>query len=252
MSSNRIKSGEIQVGDSFVLPIEQTRVTRQQAKVQQIIEETDAKVQQILNNAENRSQVVIQAANTEAETIIQNAKKRAEQEYEQIKQQAYEEGFKKGEQDGLYKFQNDALQGLKSLDTLASSSYELKKNIIDSASRDIVELVSAIADKVCHQKFDDEVLYKITVDAIKQLNDKENISIIVNPLLVDRINALAPDFRAEFPKLDTLKILEDISLSADGVIVETPDTRLDSRVSVQIAEIAEKFLTGTDDGLEQE
>lgn len=252
MSSNRIKSGEIQVGDSFVLPIEQTRVTRQQAKVQQIIEETDAKAQQILNNAENRSQVVIQAANTEAETIIQNAKKRAEQEYEQIKQQAYEEGFKKGEQDGLYKFQNDAAEGLKSLDTLASSSYELKKNIIDSASRDIVELVSAIADKVCHQKFDDEVLYKITVDAIKQLNDKENISIIVNPLLVDRINALSPDFRAEFPKLDTLKILEDISLSADGVIVETPDTRLDSRVSVQIAEIAEKFLTGTDDGLEQE
>lgn len=244
MSSNRIKSEEIQIGGNYVLPIEQTRVTRQQAKVQQIIEETDAKAQQIISNAENRSQIVIQAANTEAETIIQNAKKKAEEEYETIKNQAYHEGFKKGEQDGLYKFQNEALEGVKSLDTLASSSFELKKNIIDSASRDIVELVSAIADKVCHQKFDDEILYKITVDAIKQLNDKENISIIVNPLLVDRINALVPDFRAEFPKLETLKILEDVSLSADGVIVETPDTRLDSRVSVQIAEIAEKFLRG--------
>ena len=251
MSSNRIKSEEIQVGDNYVLPIEQSRVTRQQAKVQQIIDETDAKAQQIIANAENKSQVVIQTANTEAEAIIENAKKKAEKEYEAIKKQAYEEGFKKGEQDGLYKFQNDASEGLKSLDTLAASSFELKKNIIDSASRDIVDLVIAIADKVCHQKFNEKVLYKITLDAIKKLNDKENITIIVNPVLVDNINNLTSKFREEIPKLQSLKILEDNSLSADGVIVETLSTRLDSRVSVQIAEIAEKMLTGTDDGMGQ-
>jgi len=33
LSSSRIKSDEIQMGDNYVLPIEQTRVTRQQAKV---------------------------------------------------------------------------------------------------------------------------------------------------------------------------------------------------------------------------
>lgn len=240
------------MGGNYVLPIEQTKVTRQQTKVQQILEETDAKAQQIINAAENKSQVVIQAANTEAETIIQNARKKGQQEYEAIKQEAYNEGFQKGEQDGLYKFQNDACEGLKSLDTLASSSFEIKKNIIESATRDIVDLVIAIADKVCHQKFDDEVLHNITLDAIKQLNDKENITIIINPELTENINKLIPEFKNEIPKLQTLKVLEDSSLSADGVIVETPDTRLDSRVSSQIAEIAEQLLTGTDDGLEQE
>ncbi len=238
------------MGDNYVLPIEQTNVTRQQAKVQKIIAETDAKVQQILADAENKSQVVIQTANTEAETIIHNAKKKGEQEYEIIKKQAYEEGFKQGEQDGLYKFQQDASEGIKSLDTLAAGSFEMKKNIIDSAVRDIVDLVIAIADKVCHQKFDDEVLYNITLDAIKQLNEKEIITIIVNPTLVDNINNLAPKFKEELPKLETLKIIEDNTLSPDGVIVETPKTRLDSRISVQIAEIAEKMLTGADDGME--
>ena len=87
MSSSRIKSDEIQMGDNYVLPIEQTRVTRQQAKVQQIIDETDAKARQIIDNAETKSQVVIQAANTEAESIIANAKKKAEQEYDKIKEQ---------------------------------------------------------------------------------------------------------------------------------------------------------------------
>lgn len=252
MSSNRIKSGKIQVGDNYVLPIEQTRVTMQQAKVQKIIEETDSRVQQIIADAENRSEIVVQTANNEAEAIILEARKKAEQEYEKIKQQAYEEGFKKGEQDGLYKFQNDAAQGLKSLDTLALSAFDIKKNIIDSASRDIVDLVVTIADKVCHLSFDEEVLHNITLDAIRQLNDKENITIIVNPQLIANINNISPHLRGEIANLQLLRILEDSSLSADGVIVETPDTRLDSRISVQIAEIAEKMLTGTDDELEQE
>lgn len=251
MSSNRIKSQKIQIGDNFVLPIEQTRITRQQEKVQQIIEETGAKAQQMISNAENQSNIIIETANNEAARIIEEARKKAQQEYDAIKQEAYDEGFKKGEQDGLYKFQTDSTEALKSLDTLASSSFEIKKNIINSATCDIIDLVSVIADKVCHIKFDDKVLYKIIIDAIKQLQDKEHITIIVNPLLIDNINNLVSTLRADIPKLQTLKILEDNSLSPDGVIVEAPDARLDSRISSQIAEIAQNMLTGTHDELEQ-
>ena len=252
MSSRRIKSDDIQIGGNFVLPIEQSRVTRQQAKVQQIIDETDAKAQQIIAQADNKSQIIVQTANTEAEHIIEEARKRGNTEYETIKQQAYEEGFKKGEQDGLEKFKNDATEGLKALETLASSSFDAKKNIIDSATKDIVDLVSVIADKVCHINFNEKILHKITSDAIKLLNDKENITIIVNPQLVENINNLVPSFREEFPKIQSLKILEDNSISVDGVIVETPDKRLDARVSAQIEEIARRMLTGADNELEQE
>ena len=248
--SNRIKSDEIQIGKSYVLPIEQSNVTAQQAKVKKIIEETDAKVQQILGDAENQSQNILETANNEATRIIEEARKKAEQEYETIKQQAYQEGFTKGEQDGLTNFQNNSYDALNSLDVLASTTFDMKKNIIDSASIDIVELVASIADKICHLKFDTKMLYKITLDAIKQLNDKESITIIVNPLLVDRINALADKFKQEIPKLQSIKILEDNSVSPDGVIVETLNSRLDSRISTQINEIAQKMLTGTSDELE--
>lgn len=251
MSSNRIKSNDIQIGNNYVLPIEQSNVTLSQAKVQKIIEETDAKARQIIDGAENKSNIIVQTANTEAQRIIEDARQKAQQEYESIKQQGYNEGFAKGEQDGLEKFKNDADEALKSLETLASSSFDTKKNIIDSASIDIVELVSAIADKVCHLKFDTKMLYKITLDAIKQLNDKESITIIVNPILVDRISKLSEHFKQEIPKLQSIKIIEDNSVSPDGVIVETLSTRLDSRISTQIAEIAQKMLTGTNDELEQ-
>lgn len=248
--SNRIKSNDIQIGNSYVLPIEQSRVTMQQAKVKQIIEETDAKASEILGNAENKSQIIIETANTEATRIIEEARKKAEQDYESVKNQAYQEGFAKGEQDGLAKFQKDSYDALQSLETLASSSFDMKKNIIDSATLDIVELVASIADKVCHAKFDEKVLKQITLDAIKQLNEKENITIIVNPNLVEQINNLAESFREEIPKLQSIKIVEDTSVSPDGVIVETLSTRLDSRISVQIAQIAQNMLTGANDDLE--
>ncbi len=251
MSSNRIKSNDIQIGNNYVLPIEQSNVTVQQAKVMKIIEETDAKAQQIIEGAENKSNIIVQAAHTEAQRIIEEARKKAEQEYEEVKQQAYNEGFTKGEQDGLEKFQSDALEALKSLETLASSSFDVKKNIIDSASIDVVELVATIADKVCHVQFDTKILYKITLDAIKQLDDKESITIIVNPILMENISKLTESFKQEISSLQSIKIIEDNSVSPDGVIVETLNTRLDSRVSTQIAEIAEKMLTGADNELEQ-
>jgi flagellar assembly protein FliH len=247
--SNRIKSNDIQIGKNYVLPIEQSNVTLQQAKVKQIIEETDAKTQEMIDNAENKSNIIIGTANNEAQRIIEDARNKAQKEYETIKNQAYQEGFSKGEQDGLEKFKKDADETLKSLETLASSNFDIKKNIIDSATLDIVELVSVIADKVCHAKFNDKVLYRITLDAIKQLNEKENITIIVNPKLVDNINSMVESFKNRISSLNSIKIIEDNSVSPDGVIVETLSTRLDSRVSAQIAEISEKMLTGANNEL---
>ena len=45
---------------------------------------------------------------------------------------------------------------------------------------------------------------------------------------------------------------EETFKKGDGVIVETLSSRLDSRISTQISEIAQKMLTGTNDELEQE
>lgn len=248
--SNRIKSDTIQIGNNYVLPIEQSNVTAQQAKVKRIIEETGVKAQSIINGAETKSQAIMQNATNEAEKMIDAAKAQAQEEYNKIVEQAYQEGFAKGEKDGLEKFKQDASDALKSLDVLATSSFDVKKNIIDSATLDIVDLVSAIADKVCHIKFDEEVLKRITIDSIKQLREKENITIIVNPELVDNINKIMPKIKEEIPKVESIKIIEDNAVSPDGVIVETLTSRLDSRISSQISEIAQKMLTGANDELE--
>ena len=251
-SNNRFQGKEIQYGESYVLPIEQSKVTISEAKVKKMLKETDEKAQQMVDAADNKSQIIVQTANTEADRIIESARKRAQQEFDLIKEQAYQEGFSKGQEDGLAKFKEDATEALQSLETLVNSSFELKKNIITSASRDIVELISVITDKVCHAKFNPQMLYQLTTDAIKLLNDKEHITIIVSPKLTDCIQQMVPNFRNEIKNLQSIKVIEDNSLSADGVIVETPGVRLDSRISAQINELTQKMLTGGNDGMGQE
>ena len=170
---------------------------------------------------------------------------------EALAEEKYVESLCKERDIPFYLFKEDVKEGLEALDTLASSTFDIKKNIIDSATRDIIELVNVIANKVCHTCFDSEMLYKITIDAIKLLNDKENITIIVSPVLVDNLHKMIPDIRASISNLQTIKILEDSSLSPDGVIVETLNTRLDSRISSQINELTQKMLTGGDNGMGQ-
>lgn len=249
--NNRIVRKDVQFGESYVLPIEQSKVTQSEAKVQKILADTGEKAQQMVDAAGNKSTIIVQTASNEATRIIEDSRKKAQSEYDTIKQQGYDEGFEQGKQDGLKQFQQDAEEGLKALETLAGSAFDMKKNIIDSASRDIVELVSAIADKVCHIKLNPQILYQMTLDAIKLLNDKENITIIVSPKLVDQVQKMVPSFKTAIHNLQTVKITEDASLSPDGVIVETPSTRLDSRISSQIEELAQKMLTGGSDGMGQ-
>ena len=69
-NSNRIKGGKIQIGNSVVLPIEQSNVTLQKVKVKKMLEETDSKAKEIIDGAENKSQIIVSTANTEAERII--------------------------------------------------------------------------------------------------------------------------------------------------------------------------------------
>ena len=249
--NNRIVRRDVQFGSSYILPIEQSKVTQSEAKVKKILADTDEKAQQIVDAAGNKSQIIVQTANNEATRIIEDSRKKAQNEYDAIKQQAYDEGFQQGLEDGLKKFSEDAEAGLKALETLANTAFDMKKNIVDSAVRDIVDLVTVIADKVCHAQFNPQMLFQITLDAISLLNDKENITIIVSPKLVGYIQQMVPTFRSTIQSIQSIKVLEDSSLSPDGVIVETPTTRLDSRISSQINEIAQKMITGGSDGMGQ-
>lgn len=269
---SRITNKNVKIGEQYVLPLTQRSISKYEAKVESLLNDVEEEKKRLLelakkdaDNIKMRAELVVKEAEAKAEEIINNAKNEAinivkqaeanqneiQQQTETISKKAYDEGFAKGQVDGLEKFKLDSTEALKSLDILAASSFEIKQNIIKSADIDIIELVIAIAKKITTRAFDEPMLKEVTLHAISKLKNKEEVTIIVNPKLVENIINLSEEFKQNVSQLQNIKIIEDSALSCDGTIVETPISRVDSRISSQIDEIAARLINGITDDTQQ-
>lgn len=237
----RIKGNNIQLGGSFVVPIEQSS---HNIKIQEALE----KEKEIILNGEQKAQEIIENAQQQAQNLIEEAENEALSKVDEIKQQAYQEGFEAGRQEGLENITQELQDKILSVNDFAQSNFEIKNNIIKSAHLDIIRLVVEIAQKVCSKslELDDNILKEITEKAIQALKDKEDITIIINPNMAEKIYSISEELKEKIPQLSSIKIVEDASVSPDGTIIESPLSRVDSRVKSQIDEIAGKLMAKLD------
>lgn len=233
----RIKSDNIQLGDSFVVPIDQSSHNK---KIQEALE----KEQEIILRAEQRAQEIIEESKNQGQELIEEAKNQALSEVDAITQKAHDEGFEAGRQEGLENITQELQDKIIAVNDFAKCNFDIKNNIVKSADSDIVKLVIEISQKVCGKSLElnPDILKEITINAINSLKDKEDITIIVNPEMAAKIYAISEELKERIPQLSSIKIVEDNSVSPDGTIVESPLSRVDSRVKSQINEIADKFL----------
>lgn len=237
----RIKSDNIQLGGSFVVPIEQSS---QNKKIQEALE----KEKEIILNGEQKAREIIEQAQQQAQVLIEEAKNEALSRVEEITQQAHQEGFEAGREEGFESITQELQDKVLAVNNFAQSNFEIKNNIIKSAHLDIIRLVIEIAQKVCSKslELDNNILKEITEKAVQSLKDKEDITIIVNPEMAEKIYSISEELKEKIPQLSSIKIVEDASVSPDGTIVESPLSRVDSRVKSQINEIAEKLMAKLD------
>lgn len=237
----RIKSHNVQLGGSFIVPIEQSAHS---LKIQEALE----KEKEIILQGEQKAQEIIEQAQMQAQEIIENAKNQALSEVDDITQKAHQEGFEAGRQEGLEDITQELQDKIVAVNDFAKSNFEIKKNIIKSAHLDIIKLIVEISHKVCSKslELDDSILKQITENAISALKDKEDITIIVNPEMAEKIYAISDELKEKIPQLLSIKIIEDNSVSSDGTIVESPLSRVDCRVKSQINEITDKLIAKLD------
>jgi flagellar assembly protein FliH len=234
---SRIKGHNIKLGNSFIVPIEQSSYN---VKLQEALE----KEKEIIFGAEKKVQEIIEQAQSQAQEIIETAKKQALSEVDKITAEAHQGGFNAGRQEGLENITQELQDKIINMNAFAKSEFEIKNNIIKSAHLDIVNLIIEIAQKVCSKSFelDDNILKEITQTAINSLKDKEHITIIVNPEMSAKIYSISDELKEKIPQLSSIKIIEDNSVSPDGTIVESALSRVDCRIKSQINEIADKLM----------
>ena len=247
----RIKGSNVQIGSSFVLPLETNQLKDIEIRIKKMLADANAQKELLINEGAQKAKElveeakqIIEQAQIESEKLIETAKNQAQEESDAIREQARQEGYDAGNKQGYEDGTRSLEEKVKAVDIFSKSQFDIKHNIVKSAELDIVDLVIAIAKKVCKKTLDDDinVLKTITEDAIKQLKDKESITITIHPDLAEKIYSISEELKVDIPKLEYIKVIEDINVSPDGTIVETPLSRVDCRLQTQLNQIAEKLM----------
>lgn len=238
--SSRIESDKVNLGESYVINIE-NEVFHRSSKARLILEENKKKAGSIVEQAQEEAAKIIEAAKIsaaeEAQGLLETLK-------EEAKLSGYNAGYETGYNEGQAAINAELTEKVLMVNNFAQNTFDIKKRIIKSAHIDILKLVIEISDKICHKKLevDSDIIHNLTKASIGMLKDKEAITIIVNPLMREKICEITDKLIAENSLLSSIKIIEDVGVSTDGTIVESVNCRVDSRISSQIDELVQKLF----------
>ena len=262
-SYKRIQSNSIQYGESFVLSGDTEEETignlaGQKKLLQAEIEKTKAELDELKNSlqdlfqqkdhiiedAKKAGEEIKAKAIIKAEESINEANAQRESIIEEAKAQGHKQGFEAGYNDGIEKFSSEYKKQIISLNALTNATFEIKNEIVYSSEAEILQLALLIAEKLVSVKFDKDIecLKNMTQTAISLLKEKENIKIVVNPKLLEYAQEIAPELSKNIEGLEQIKIVQDKSVSPDGVIVESVESRIDGRISTQMEILARTLL----------
>lgn len=235
---SRIKSDNINLGDSFYVRAESyEREVELEKKRTDILKLAEIEAQKLINDATKKAHLIIEEAKQSAISEANNIR-------ETSKNEGYQAGYDNGYIDGMKKITGEMEEKVLNVDRFAASTFDIKKRIIKSSQKDIISLVSSISDKICHKQLElnPDIIENIVEASIKLLKEKEEISIIVNPKMADKIWEISEGFKEKIKGLNSIKIIEDSSVSSDGTIVESVNTRIDATIATQIQTITDELM----------
>ena len=264
-SYRRIQRNSIQYGESFVWATEEEKkensiddMARQRALIQKEILKAQndlAELKTAMADLLQQKDVIIDEAKKiaeetktqaiiKAEEILAEAQAQKDSVINEFKEVGQKQGYEVGYNDGVNKVQADYAKQIKDIELLANASFDVKNEIIYSSEAEILELALLIAEKIVSVKFENDIecFKNMTQTAISLLKEKENIKIVVNPKLLEYANEIAPELAKQIEALEQIKIIQDKTVSADGVVVESVESRIDARISTQLETLARTLL----------
>ena len=190
--------------------------------------------------AESRNLMAqLEKASGDAARIRQEAKSEAERIRTQAYEEAKKEGFAKGEKEGFEKGLDQVNRLISQLEVITRDVDECKRNILENAKHDIVDLAVEIAGKVvkasCAKQRD--IAVRNAEYALGLLKEKSPVVLRVNLADMD----VAREYRSlllnMFDKVESIKIAEDHSVEQGGCVVESTTGGVDARISTQLSSI---------------
>jgi flagellar assembly protein FliH len=152
---------------------------------------------------------------------------------------AYDRGMSDGIRQGRALQKEEAVHALQAMTNMTTDLSELKKNILEKAEQQIIQMVLGVAEKVLHLEVttNREVIRNVLREAIRKIVDRENMKIRVHPQDFQYMVEIKADFLQTFDGVKNIVFEEDDSIQRGGAIIETMFGEVDARLDQQFREI---------------
>ena len=220
-------------------------------EAEEIVARARSEAGELVKKAHEEARVVRESAEENVEGLLVNVKKQGEEIITAAEEHAadqevaaaakgVEEGRTRGYQDG--RAEMERLIGR--LHTIIAKILARRREILNSAEQQVVQLVLLVARKVVKvvsAEYDGVVRHNIAA-ALRKLRTNADIVIRVNTEDLELTTQNKKEFIALAEKVGNITIAEDSSIARGGCIIETDIGEIDARIDSQLRAIEDRIM----------
>lgn len=169
---------------------------------------------------------------------------RAQDEAAAIAQAAYDEGLRRGLEEGEQRFRESIRESVDVLRSAASRVDQSHKDFLDQIEPQLIRLAASIASKIIDREssVSGELVQRTVRAALEKIIDEEHVVVRVNPKDLDTLRAYRSELTQEFDGIARIDVVADETIDAGGCIAQTDFVRIDGRLASQLEKILNELL----------
>ena len=178
--------------------------------------------------------------NRDIDAEIEEPGKQVDERIKIAAKEAYDRGFSKGVTEGIEQEKRKLSLAAESVAKLIRELKALKEEFQEGFEKEIIGLAFLIAEKVIHKEVSAgrEVVLSVLSDALKNMRERDSVSIRLNPEDHHYITEAKPDFLYRF---GDILIEKDEEIGRGGAVIETHSGILDARLDHQLDKIRDQM-----------
>jgi flagellar assembly protein FliH len=161
---------------------------------------------------------------------------KATMEAEQIREDARREGFEAGRAAGHELGSAEVAAAAGALAAAVAGIEALRGEIVEAVEADAIDLALGLAAKILAgaQQARPELVVDVVQGALRRINDRRKITVMVNPADLDVVKAAIGELTAQGSGVELCELQSDERVGVGAAIVRTSEGEVDASVHTQL------------------
>jgi flagellar biosynthesis/type III secretory pathway protein FliH len=177
------------------------------------------------------------------EQVLADTLGAAREEAERKVREAYEEGRRRGFEEGRLEFEASVAQCARALETAAAEIRAAHARFMDSLEPEVFELAGLVAARILDReaRTDPDHVHRVVRRAIGCIADQARLTVRVHPDDLAALKTHKVTLLEEFAGVEHLEVVADDNVSPGGCTVDSARMHVDSRLETLLANILDEL-----------